>query len=81
MNLSAFLGRAEWARFYERGCQEKYFPTDGRQDKQAVLSASPASVETNSLFRRERAFIVRHCVVCFETEKRLVALVADHGSI
>jgi len=55
-------------------------PTGARTNKLSCQPALP-SVETNSLFRRERAFIVRHCVVCFETEKRLVALVADHGSI
>jgi hypothetical protein len=66
--------------FYERGCQDKYSPTAGRAD--IVMAASLPSVETIRCSSLCENPIVRHCVVWSpETEKRLAALIADHGSI
>jgi len=45
MRLSRRSARVVWAKFYERGCQDKYSPATGRADKEAVMAASPASVE------------------------------------
>src|SRR5579884_917261 len=72
---------ARTGRFYERGCQEKYLPADGRPGQNSVVAASPTSVVrvcwsgTTSF----RSFITASAWSS-ETEKQR-GRCADHSSI